>query len=480
MPIIQTTQAFRYELAPTLAQVRTLRLWLDMYRYAYNSFIAARRAWWEANKALPRCERTKQPTAYDLSLNITKRLRAAEALPEHDLPWDLAGLRAVPRNLLTRALDSAEAAFAQWFRCGKSGKWTKPPKFMSRHDVRASHCAMQTQRLRLAECGVRLPKLGHVRLKERTSKLRGRPVSVAIRERAGRWYVSINCVEVPREVPDRTDTERVGVDLGVRKLAVLSTGEVIKESPEVLAGMTKVEKRIKRLQRSMARKLEEAKRLGTWDKHSTSKGYQRVRLKHQRAHLKGASQRLDRSHKLSTRVVTEFRTVVIEDLDLLSMTASASGTIERPGTNVRQKAGLNRSIRSKCFGAIRRQLEYKAHWYGATVETVPQFFASSKTCSRCGNKKQDLGSSEVYKCDVCELVIDRDLNAAINIRDFSPEAQEKLSQGCEGERVNRPKARRGARSGCKDREVKSPEKHVQDPQGKPDAGQTWSFGKGQQ
>ena len=100
------------------------------------------------------------------------------------------------------------------------------------------------------------------------------------------------------------------------------------------------------------------------------------------------------------------------------MTSSASGTIENPGKNVAQKAGLNRAVLDVAFGTFRSQLEYKAAWYGSTVQVIDRYYPSSQTCSNCG-KRPDTKltlSDRVYKCGHCHAVIDRDLNAAINIR----------------------------------------------------------------
>lgn len=478
MPVVTVTQAFRYEIAPTQAQVRYLRLCCAAYRKVYNRFVAARNDWWEANKDLPKGARSKPPSANVISAALTVSLQSNDALPLAERDLGLSDIRAAPRLLTVRALSTAEDAFNRWFKRIARSEFSKPPKFKSRHDPEEARFSMSVQTTRVLKAGnigarpflrpdgFILYKVGFLKSKEDTSKLKGRPVRVTVSEKAGRWYLSVCCVDAPREVPDRTDTERVGVDLGVRKLATLSTGEFVAPTTESRAGTARAEKRIKRLQRSLSRKRVEAQRLGVWDKHETSKGYQRVRRKLQVASAHLSAQRLDRTNKLTTRLVKEFRTVVIEDLNVQGMTASAAGTVAKPGKNVVAKSRLNRAVRANQFGTLRRKLEYKATWYGSTVETVPRFYPSSKTCSGCGNVKQDLGSKETYHCDACGLTIDRDLNAAINIRDFSPEAQEKLVAKPTGERVDCLKARKGARAGP----VKRSKKHVQDPQGKPDAG----------
>ena len=100
------------------------------------------------------------------------------------------------------------------------------------------------------------------------------------------------------------------------------------------------------------------------------------------------------------------------------MTASASGTIENPGKNVAQKAGLNRAMLDVAFGTFRTQLEYKAAWYGSCVQPIGRYYPSSQSCSNCGNRPETklTLSDRTYKCEHCHTEIDRDLNAAINIK----------------------------------------------------------------
>jgi putative transposase len=121
-------------------------------------------------------------------------------------------------------------------------------------------------------------------------------------------------------------------------------------------------------------------------------------------------------HRLTTMLVNENQVVCIEDLAVKPMGASAKGTREAPGCRVRQKAGLNRSLRDAAFGEIRRQLAYKAAWYGRTLVTVDRFYPSSKTCSTCGHRLEALPLDQrSWACPQCGTVHDRDVNAALNI-----------------------------------------------------------------
>jgi putative transposase len=120
-------------------------------------------------------------------------------------------------------------------------------------------------------------------------------------------------------------------------------------------------------------------------------------------------------HQLTKQLATGWAVVAVEDLNVAGMTASAKGTVEKPGRNVRAKSGLNRSILDVAPGEVRRQLTYKTSWYGSGLAVCDRWFPSSKTCSGCGAVKAKLALSErVFRCE-CGLVLDRDVNAARNI-----------------------------------------------------------------
>lgn len=458
MPVALTTQSFRYELAPTQEQDARMRHQCDVYRRMYNHYIALRRDWWVANKDVPKEQRPETVTPLRVMRALTSAMEANENLPKETRDRFLSDLRSVARKVVNTAIFTAEDAYVRWFKRVKKGEKSKPPRFKSRRNPDDMCYTENVQRFRWTATHMTLSRLGPVRSKESLVKMAGRPTFFTLTLKAGRWYISVTCLEVPRDIPERTDTERVGVDLGVRKLAVLSTGEVVTEHPDNVKVIERAAKRALRLQRSLSRKQAEATKNGTWDRTATSAAYQAVRAKLQVAHAKLSRCRLDRSHKLSSRLVNDFRTVVLEDLKIQTMV--------KPSVDGRHRRRLNRMIYEKCLNTIRRQVEYKAPWHGADAVIVPHFYPSSKVCSGCGRIKQDLGSSETYECGGCGLVIDRDYNAAINLKNYSPEAQERLAAQSVGERVDCLKARKGAKAGP----VKRSKKHVQDPQGKPDAG----------
>ncbi|MGI8683174.1 MAG: RNA-guided endonuclease TnpB family protein, partial [Mycobacteriales bacterium] len=259
---------------------------------------------------------------------------------------------------------------------------------------------------------IRLPVIGAVRTHESTCKLLRRftdgraVIKNATVSRVGtRWFVAFSC-EVQRQV--RTGPSRrqraggvVGVDVGVKALAALSTGEIV-PNPKIAA---RYRDRKLRTQRAIARCQK--------DSRHQADLYRRLR----RLQAAEASARRDSLHQLTSRIVHAHDAISVEDLNVAGMTASARGTLEKPGRNVRAKAGLNRGILDAAFGELRRQLEYKTTWYGSRLHIVDRWAPTSKTCSACLRRHPNLTLADrTFHCTGCGLVIDRDLNAALNLR----------------------------------------------------------------
>ena len=254
---------------------------------------------------------------------------------------------------------------------------------------------------------VSLPRIGRLRTWEATTALAARLhagtariLSATVSREADRWFVSFTC-EVQRPTPTGNGHDDVvGVDLGVLRLATLSTGEAI-EGPRALRRSLR---RLRRLQRTVSRRCRGSARRS------------RARRRLARAHRRVANLRSDCLCKLTTRLAKSHGRVVVEDLNVRGMTRSARGSAERPGRGVRAKAGLNRALQDAAFGELRRRLEYKCAWHGSRLVVADRFFASSRRCSGCGTVRDRLRLSErVYRCASCGLALDRDLNAARNL-----------------------------------------------------------------
>ena len=202
------------------------------------------------------------------------------------------------------------------------------------------------------------------------------------------------------------DASLVGVDVGLTHLAVLSTGEMV-PNPKPLS----------RYARRLARLLAQQAR-----QHKGSRRRAATRARIARCHAKVSELRNDGLHKLTTRLATTYATVVVEDLNVAGMTRRPRPAPDpnRPGgylpNRAAAKAGLNRAVLDTAPAELRRQLAYKCSWYGARLVTAGRFYPSSKTCSACGTVKAKLAlAKRQYSCDSCGLVIDRDLNAALNL-----------------------------------------------------------------
>lgn len=234
---------------------------------------------------------------------------------------------------------------------------------------------------------LRLPKVGRVHCMEDVSERVGgaRVLRMTVSKRAGRWYASLTVERDDKPVTKPPQGGAVGVDLGIKTLATLSDGTVI-ENPRCLVAS---ERRLKQAQKALSRKTMGSNRRA------------KARAKVARLHARVANCRSDAIHKATTWLASTFSDISIEDLNTAGMARNRR---------------LAKAVSDAAFGEFRRQLEYKTARTGAALHVVDRWYPSSKTCSKCGRVKAKLSLSErTYRCDGCGLVMDRDLNAAINI-----------------------------------------------------------------
>jgi putative transposase len=404
---MKVTQAYRFALDPNNAQRAALARHAGAARFAFNWGLARVKA------ALAQREAEKTYGVPDGQLT--------------DVPWSLYSLRKewnqvkgevapwwaeCSKEAFSAGLDQLARGlknFADSRKGTRRGRRVGFPRFKKRGRARDGFRYTTGSFGPDGDRYVKLPRVGRVkvcepmgkltsRLADGTAKLMGATVS----RTAGRWYVSFT-VEVDREAGEPAGGV-VGVDLGVSNLAVLSTGEKIPNP---------------RHYRRSLRKLRTASRSYT----RTRSGGNRRRKRAARLatiHARVANQRRDGLHKLTTRLVREFGTVVVEDLNVAGMTRSARGTVDAPGTGVRAKAGLNRGVLDTAPGEFRRQLDYKTVWNGGTLVVADRWFPSSKTCSACGWRNPSLPlRKRIFVCKACGLVADRDENAAANLKQLA-------------------------------------------------------------
>ncbi len=241
---------------------------------------------------------------------------------------------------------------------------------------------------------LRVPLVGWVKMTRRGGNLwhNGIPKQVVLRHDGNRWRAIVFYeVEVEKR-PD--DGEVLGVDINARQIAT-SDGHFY-----FLPDMKKKEARRKRYQRRMERQVKGSNR-----RKDTKRKLAKISRKI-------ANTRKDWVHQTTSEIAEKCGTVAVEDLKVQNMTASVKGTVENPGKNVKQKAGLNREILNTAWGEIRRNLEYKC---GRLIEVNPAY--TSQTCSHCGHAdKENRKSQARFQCVSCGYVSNADTNAAINIR----------------------------------------------------------------
>ena len=281
--------------------------------------------------------------------------------------------------------------FSNWSKSRKGqrkGKRVGFPKFKSKNTtMRFAYSTGFTTPTASDPYGLKLPRIGRVHCMENVhERVAGaRLIRISVSRRAGCWYASLTVEREPitNQMPKGG---AVGVDLGVKNLATLSDGHVI-PNPRALG--TKL-KALRKAQQALSRKVKGSAR--------REKAKERVA----RLHARVADVRADAINKATSMIARNYSVVCIEDLNVAGMVKNHR---------------LARSVSDAALGEFRRQLEYKTARSGAVLRVVDRWFPSSKTCSNCGVVKAKLSLSErVFNCDACGLSLDRDLNAAINIR----------------------------------------------------------------
>lgn len=269
------------------------------------------------------------------------------------------------------------------------------PVFKKKHISRDSF--RYPQGFQLHGNRVFLPKLGWIGFRK-SRPIEGIVRNATVSRKGNHWFLSI---QTEREVtePKHPSTSLVGIDRGIKRFAALSDGT----SHDPMNAFRKLESKLVKEQRKLSRK---TKRSQNWYK-------QKARIT--KLHIQIADMRNDHLHKLSTAISKSHAVVVLEDLKIKNMSASAQGTIETPGRKVKQKAGLNKSILDQGWGNFRLYLEYKQALRGGWVIYVNPAY-TSQTCSGCGDIHSDNRKSQAgFVCRSCGLTLNADVNAAINI-----------------------------------------------------------------
>jgi putative transposase len=298
---------------------------------------------------------------------------------------------------LQQALHDLDRAFKAFFE-GRAGYPTPRRKFVHDSMRFPQPYTKASVAIVLGRDSIKLPKFGWLSI-IRHRKIKGRMKNVTLTREGDRWYIII---QTERNVADpvlRTDLPAVGLDIGIARPIATSEGETV-ALPQVS-------------REEMQRRARLARRLSRSQKGSKRRGTARARLRAFDRHL--ADRRKDASHKATTDLIKNHGLIGVEALHVRAMTASARGTVEDPGRNVRQKAGLNRRMLDVAPGELQRQLDYKAAWSGRVVIAVPAAY-TSQDCSACGARGHVARGERTFACEACGANIDRDTNAARNIR----------------------------------------------------------------
>ncbi|GGR50368.1 transposase [Streptomyces roseolus] len=355
-------RAFKYRFYPTDEQAAELSRTFGCVRKVYNMALAARTEAWARQERV--------------NYNATSAMLTAWKKTE-----DLAFLNEVSSVPLQQCLRHLQAAFTNFF-----GKRARYPRFKSKKKSRrsaeytTSGFRFRDGKLTLAKMAVPLDIVWSRPLPEGV-----KPSTVTVsQDAAGRWYVSMLC-EDPAVTPLPVTDTAVGVDVGLDHLLTLSTGEKIANP--------------RHERRDRARLALAQRRLAKKTKGSANRA--KARRKVAKIHARIADRRRDGLHKLTTRLVRENQTIVIEDLTVRNMVKNRS---------------LARAISDAAWSEFRNLLEYKAQWYGREVIAVDRFFPSSKLCSTCGTLQGKMPLHvRTWTCDSCGTTHDRDGNAAKNL-----------------------------------------------------------------
>lgn len=351
-------KTYRYKLKPTTTQQVILRQWVGACRFVYNLVLDYRQTLWRQHRV-------------SLGKNEVQKELA-------EFKKDYAWIEQVHSQTLQDVVERLWGAYDGFFKAGKGY-----PRFARKGQYR-SFAFKQSVKLHPNTCTVQLPKIGKVKYRNSQSLPADAVIKRAIvSQQADGWYVSL-CVEADIAPWPVAPVARVGVDVGLKALATLSTGESL-ANPKHLQ---QAQRKLARLQRAVSRKQKGGS--------NRRKAVQKLA----KQHLRVRNCRQDYLHKFTTRLLRENQAVVVEKLNI---------------TGLLQNHKLARAIADASWGELNRQLAYKALWYGRSYEQVaPQH--TSQDCSACGHRNKALTLAiREWKCPECGTHHDRDVNAARNI-----------------------------------------------------------------
>jgi len=371
-------RGFRYKLIPTQEQNSLFLQFSGVCRLIYNLALEQRRDHWRAYQRI-----------HEKKLNYFAQARELTAL-RAEFDW----IAAVCQTCEQQALRDLDKAFKNFFS-GRSG-YPSPRKKGVNDTFRFLGREVEIKKMNGKWSAVWLPKIGWVKFRN-TRSMRGKIKNVSVTLDSNGWHASFVC-EIEHVAPANI-CPSVGIDRGVANTLTLSTGEMLSIPRSIYI----LERKRRRVQKIVARKKRGSQR--------------RIKATRRVSQLSARITRIRRDwqHKVALNIAKRFGAVVLEDLNIKNMTASAKGTLTAPGRNVRQKAGLNRSIRNQGWGGFETILAYKLEERGGTLISIDPAY-TSQTWSECGTvDSMSRESQALFSCRHCGFRAHADHNAAINI-----------------------------------------------------------------
>ncbi|CAB4129959.1 COG0675 Transposase and inactivated derivatives [uncultured Caudovirales phage] len=364
---MQQMKAFKYRIYPNAAQCQQLSQFFGAKRWVYNHFLAIQK-----QKFL---NKEKHLSNFDMNYLITDLKKQAE------YSW-LNEVDSIALQNATEDLANSYSNFFKSIRGQRKGKKMELPRFKKRSNQQS----YRTRGIKITEQGLKLPKIkSHININLH------RPITGTIKSAtisktpSGKYYISILCEADVALMPQAG--REVGIDLGLKDLAILSNGIKFDHPGELLAKTTL---QLKKAQRKLSRKKKD------------SKNYEEQRVVVAAKYAKITAIRNDYYHKLSHYLVSNYDAIYVEDLNVAGMIKNRK---------------LSRKIAESSWSTLSSMIEYKCNWYGKTYYRISRWTPTSKTCSNCGHKLEKLDlNTRAWTCPSCGTKLDRDINAAINIK----------------------------------------------------------------